>query len=466
MTGGKQLCPLQHAEPAMTQKFPDPAAADRLDGLVKAALKAGADAADAVEFKNVSVGVSYRLGKLEDVGRSESSDLGLRVFVGKQVAFVSSTDFSKVALDALPERAAAMARLAPEDKFAGLAPKERLARDFPALDIDDREEPSTVLLVERARDAEAAALEVPGVTNSEGGSADYGRTMVTLATSEGFLGGYTGTSCSVSASVIAGDGTEMERDYDYAHTRFGADLQSPEAVGRSAGERAVKRLNPRKVKTQSVPVFYDPRVSPSLVGHFAGAISGAAIARGVSFLKDRMGQEVFAEGVSIIDDPHRRRGVRSKPFDGEGVANRMTVLIDKGRLTTWLLDSASARQLGLETTGHAARGTGGPPSPSATNLYMAAGALSPGELMADVRDGFYVTELIGMGVNSVTGDYSRGAAGFWIENGTIAYPVSEVTIAGNLKDMYRNLSPANDLVFRYGTDAPTLRIEGMTVAGA
>ncbi|HXJ02942.1 MAG TPA: TldD/PmbA family protein [Micropepsaceae bacterium] len=449
----------------MNKPLPDLAAADRLDRLVKAALKAGADAADAVEFKNISVAVSYRLSKLEDVGRSESSDLGLRVFVGRQVAFVSSTDFSDAALSALPERAVAMAKLAPEDKYAGLAPKERLATTIPDVEIDDPQEPSTVLLVEQARDAEAAALEVPGVTNSEGGSADYGRTMVTLATSAGFLGGYVGTSRSVAVSVIAGEGTSMERDYDYSHTRFAADLESAEAVGKRAAERAVKRLNPRKVKTQSVPVFFDPRVAPSLIGHFAGAISGASIARGVSFLKDRMGQQVFAEGITIIDDPHRKRGPRSKPFDGEGVANRATVLIDKGRLTTWLLDSASARQLGLATTGHASRGTGGPPSPSATNVHMTPGPLSPQELMADVKQGFYVTELIGMGVNSVTGDYSRGAAGFWIENGELAYPVSEVTIAGNLKDMYRHLTPADDLVFRYGTDSPTVRIERMTIAG-
>ncbi len=309
-------------------------------------------------------GVSFRLGKLEDVQRSESEDLGLRVFVGRRVAFVSSTDLSGDALAGLPGRAVAMARLAPEDKFAGLAPKNMLAKSFPELEIDDPEEPSTVLLVERAREAEGAAMAVPGVTNSEGGSADYGRSMVTLVTSEGFIGGYTTTSRSVSASVIAGDGTEMERDYDYSQARFGADLESAAEVGGRAGERAVRRLNPRKVKTQSVPVFFDPRVSSSLISHFAGAISGAAIARGVSFLKDRMSEAVFSKAVTIIDDPHRKRGLRSKPFDGEGVANRRTVLIDQGRLTTWLLDSASARQLGLQTTGHASRGTGGPPSPA------------------------------------------------------------------------------------------------------
>ena len=398
----------------MTDKFPDPVAADRLHRLVKAARAAGADAADALEYKNISVGVSYRLGNLEDVGRSESNDLGLRVFVGQQVAFVSSNDYSEKALAELPERALAMARLAPEDQYAGLAPRELLAKTYPDLEIDDPQEPSTALLVERARAAEAAALAVPGVTNSEGGSADYGRSMITLCTSKGFLGGYSGTSRSVAVSVIAGEGTGMERDYDYSSTRFAADLEAPHIVGKRAGMRAVKRLNPRKAKTQSVPVIFDPRVASSLVGHFAGAISGAAIARGVSFLKDKLGEAVFSEGVTIVDDPHRKRGLRSKPFDGEGVANRRTILADKGRLTTWLLDSASARQLGLTTTGHAARGTGGPPSPSATNLYMMAGPLSPTELMADVRDGLYVTELIGMGVNSVTGDYSRGAAGFWI----------------------------------------------------
>ena len=447
-------------------KLPDPDAAGRLDALVKAALNAGADAADAVEFKHISVGVAYRLGKLEDVSRAEASDLGLRVFVGRQVAFVSSTDFSKAALAELPERAVAMAKLAPEDKWAGLAPKDRLATTFPDVEIDDPQEPSTVLLVERARAAEQTALEVPGVTNSEGGGADYGRNIVTLATSEGFLGGYAGTSRSVSVSVIAGEGTGMERDYDYTSARFASDLESAEEVGRRAGERAVKRLNPRKVKTQSVPVFYDPRVAPSLLGHFVGAISGAAIARGVSFLKDKLGQDLFRSDITIVDDPHRKRGLRSKPFDGEGVANRQKRVVENGRLTTWLLDSASARQLGLETTGNASRGTGGPPSPAPTNLYMMAGTMTPEELMADVRQGLYITELIGMGVNGVTGDYSRGAAGFWIENGQLAYPVSEVTVAGNLKDMYRQLTPASDLKFRYGTDAPTLRIDGMTVAGA
>jgi PmbA protein len=434
--------------------------------LLDAARKAGADAADALHVEGVSSSVSYRLGKLEDVERAESYDLGLRVFVGQKIAFVSSTDFSDDALRALPGRAVAMARLAPEDKYAGLAPTDRLAKSIPQLDLEDGTEPSAELLIERARGAEAAALAVKGVTKSEGGGASFSRNAVTLATSTGFYGRYAGTSHGIGVAVLAGEGTGMERDYDHDSARHSGDLRGAEEIGRTAGEKAVRRLNPRSMKSQSVPVVFHPDEAAGLVGHLAGAISGAAIARGVSFLKDRMGQPIFAPGINIIDDPHRVRGLRSKPFDGEGVANQRRALIEGGVLTTWLLDCASARQLGLETTGHAARGTGGPPTPSSTNLYLEAGKLSVKELIADIKQGFYVTELMGMGVNGVTGDYSRGAAGFWIENGEIAFPVSEVTIAGNLKDMFARLVPASDLEFRHGTNAPTVRIEGMTLAGA
>jgi PmbA protein len=437
-----------------------------LEQLIEAARRAGADAADALVVGSVSASVSYRLGKLEDVERAESSDLGLRVFVGQRVAFVSSTDLSPRGLSELPERAVGMARLAPEDRFACLAPRERLAKSFPSLDLEDAEEPSADMLVERARAVEGAAMGVPGITNSEGGGASFSRSDVALATSEGFFGRYAATSHSIGVAVLAGEGTAMERDYDHASARKSGDLESAEAIGKSAGERTVARLNPRKVKSQAVPVVYEPRVSAGLLSHFAGAISGAAVARGVTFLKDLMGEPVFAPEISIIDDPHRLRGLRSKPFDGEGVQNGWTAIVENGVLKTWLLDSASAKQLGLATTGHAARGTGGPPSPSATNLYMEPDSQSPSALIADIRDGFYVTELIGMGVNGVTGDYSRGAAGFWIENGKIAYPVSGVTIAGNLKEMFRNITPANDLKFRYGFNAPTVRIEGMTIAGS
>ena len=438
---------------------------DRLDFLIRSAKAAGADAADALLVESVSASVSYRLGNLEDVERAESQDLGLRVFLGQKVAFVSSTDFSRDALAQLPSRAVAMAKLAPEDKYAGLAPRERLATTLPALDLEDSHEPTADALVELARDIEGSAMAVKGVTNSEGGGASFTRSAIALATSEGFFGSYAGTNHSIGVAVVAGEGTDMERDYDQASARHRSDLQSAASVGRSAGERTVERLNPQKVRSQSVPIVYDPRVSNGLIGHFAGAISGASIARGVSFLKDMLGEKVFAAGINVVDDPHRRRGLRSKPFDGEGVANKRWALVDDGALTTWLLDCASAKQLGLATTGHAARGTGGPPSPSPTNLYMEPGSATPDQLIADIKEGFYVTELIGMGVNGVTGDYSRGAAGFWIENGKIAFPVSEITIAGNLKDMFRSLTPANDLEFRYGTNAPTIRVEGMTIAG-
>ena len=437
-----------------------------LENLIQAARKAGADAADALLVEGVSAGVSYRLGKLEDVERAESRDLGLRVFVGARVAFVSSTDLSEDRLAELPERAVAMAKLAPEDKYAGLAPRELLARDFPSLDLEDGSEPSTETLIERAKSVEGAAMAVKGITNSEGGGASYGRTGIALATSEGFRGSYAATSHGIGVAVLAGEGTGMERDYAQSNARHASDMETPDVVGKRAGERTIKRLNPRQAKSQRAPVIYDPRVSASLVGSFAGAISGASIARGVSFLKDKMGQAVFGPSINIIDDPHRVRGLRSKPFDGEGVANRKMALIENGVLTAWLLDTASARQLGLTTNGHAARGTGGPPSPSTTNLYMAPGKLSPEELMADIKDGFYVTETMGFGVNGVTGDYSQGAAGFWIENGKIAYPVSGVTIASNLKEMFLNLTPANDLEFRHGTNAPTIRVEGMTIAGS
>lgn len=439
---------------------------ERLNDLIKHAKALGADAADAVYVESASLGVSYRMSKLEDVERSESLDIGLRVLIGKRQAVSSSTDLRPASLKGLAERVVEMARTAPEDPFCGLADRALLAKTLPDLDLSDPVDPGAAVLKERAAAAEGAALSVAGVTNSEGASASWGRSVIALATSDGFSGTYSGTSHSVSVSVLAGEGTGMERDDDFLSARHGSDLGDPAAAGLEAAKRALRRLNPRKAQTCAVPVIYDPRVSMSLLGHLAGAINGSSIARGVSFLKDAMGQRIFAEGVSVIDDPHIVRGFRSKPFDGEGVANGKRAFIEDGVLTSWVLDSTSGRQLNLPSTGHAARGTGGPPSPSMTNLYMAAGTASPQELMADIKSGFYVTELIGMGVNGVTGDYSRGASGFWIENGELAYPVNEITIASNLKDMFLRLAPANDLTFRYGTNAPTVRVEGMTLAGA
>jgi len=443
-----------------------PVVLDLATSLVERACRAGAEDAEAIVAEGQSLGVSWRLGKLEDVERSEGRDVGLRVFVGKRQAVVSSSDISERALAPMIERVVAMARVAPEDPYVGLADDTLLARQFPDLDIEDSAPaPSADELAYRAAEAEEAGLAVSGVTNSEGAGAGWGRSGIALVTSRGFQGSYAGTSHSISCSVLAGTGTGMERDHDHSSVRHLSDLEAAARIGQSAGERAVRRLGPRKVKSQSVPVVFDPRVASSLLGHFAGAISGAAITRGTSFLQKSMGTRVFGQNITIVDDPHRSRGLRSKPFDGEGVANRRMNLIEDGVLTTWLLDSSSARQLGLQSTGHAARGTGGPPSPSTTNLHMEPGVLSPADLMHDIQQGLYITDLIGMGVNGVTGDYSRGASGFWIENGVLAYPVNEITIAGNLKDMFAELTPANDLVFRYGTNAPTLRIEGLTIAG-
>jgi PmbA protein len=369
-------------------------------------------------------------------------------------------------LGTLVDRCIAMAREAPEDPYAGLAPEDRLMKKRPpALDLTDAEEPEPAALRERALEAEDAARSVPGISNSEGGGASSGRSQVALATSHGFAGAYAATSHATWASVLAGAGADMQRDHASHSVRHLEDLDEAEAIGIRAGQRAVARLNPVKVGSGVMPVIFDPRIGSSLVGHLIGGMVGPAIARRSSFLLDMLGEAIFESGVTIIDDPLLPRGLRSRPFDGEGLPVERRALIDKGVLTGWLMDSASARQLGLEPTGHASRGGSGAPGASVTNVHMEPGSISPGDLMADVQRGLYVTELIGMGVNGVTGDYSRGAAGFLIENGAVAHAVSEITIAGNLKDMFRALVPANDLQFRYAMNVPTLRIDGMTVAG-
>ena len=437
----------------------------RASDLVAEAKRQGADAADVVVVGSQSLGISWRLGKLEDVERSESCDLGLRVFAGKRQAFVSSTNLDRAGFKILAERAIAMARLAPEDPYCGLADPAALARSFPALDLEDPTEPSAERLTALAAETEDAARAVKGVTNSNGASAGWSSGTKVLATSAGFAGAHSGTSHSIGCSVVAGEGTAMETDYEGSSARHASDLDAPGAVGAKAGERAVKRLNPRKLKSVTIPVIYDPRVAGGLLGHLAGAINGASIARGVSFLKDMMGKPVFGPGIRVIDDPLRPRAMRSRPFDGEGVAGEKRAMIEDGVLMSWFLDSGAAKQLGLVTTGHAARGTGGPPSPSSTNLYLEAGSRSPEAIIKSLKQGLYVTDLIGMGVSGVTGDYSRGAAGFFIEDGVLSYPVSEITVASNLKEMFRTLEPADDLVFRYGINAPTVLIASMTVAG-
>jgi PmbA protein len=436
-----------------------------LADLVATARKAGADAVDAVLVSGTSLSVQRRLGKTEQVERAERRDLGLRVFLGQRAAVVSSSTIDPSSFAELAERAVAMARVVPDDPYAGLAdtaaPPEQVA-----LDLVDPVEPSTEALLARAAAAEEAALAVPGITNSEGAEAGFSRGEASLATSAGFAGSSVRTNHSVSATALAGSGTAMQRDYDYHSTVHLADLDDPAAIGRSAADRVLARLNPARPATAKLPVVYDPRVAGGLLGHLAGAINGAAVARGTSFLKDKLGQRVFAAGTVVCDDPRRTRGLRSRLFDGEGTPTAARALIDDGVLTSWLLDSRSARQLGLRSTGHAARGTGGPPSPAPSNLYLSPGELAPSALMAGIKLGLYVTELIGAGVNAVTGDYSRGAAGFMIRDGVLAEPVAEITIAGNLLEMFAHLTAANDLHFRRGTDAPTVRVDGMTMAGA
>ncbi|HEY7810390.1 MAG TPA: metallopeptidase TldD-related protein [Allosphingosinicella sp.] len=442
-------------------------AEERAAALVERARKAGADAADAIYIADASTGIQIRLGGLEDVERSEGEEIGLRFFIGQRSATVSSSDLSEESLAALVERAAAMAREAPEDPWSGLAPEDMLMRDAgPDVDGDDGADPAPTALKALAEAIEEAARGVAGVTNSEGAGVSAGRSVVALATSHGFCRGYSTSGYSGSASVIAGTGANMQRDYAQHSARHFADLDPAEAIGRLAGERAVARLDPAKLASGAMPVVFDPRVGASLLGHLASAISGAAIARKTSFLLGKEEERIFAPGIVIRDDPHRPRGLRSKPFDGEGLPTRPRDIVADGRVTGWIMESASARQLGLLPTGHATRGAGGAPGASLTNLHMEAGSLSRDELIGDILRGVYITELIGQGVNPVTGDYSRGASGFIIENGRIGPAVAEITIAGNLLDMFRQLTPASDLEFRRASNVPTLRVDGMTIAGA
>jgi len=437
-----------------------------LADLVAAAKRAGADSADALHVENASLSVARRLGKIEQLERAEGMDIGLRVFVGRRQAIVSTTDPDPRGFAALAERAVAMAQVVPEDPFGGLGDSFDAPRNVAGLDLDDGVEPSAEELIARAAAAEEAALSVAGITNSEGAEAGWGRVRIALVTSAGFAGAYVRSSHSLSVTALAGSGTAMERDYDWSSVVHLSDLEDPATLGRRAAERTLARLNPVRAKTARIPVIFDPRVSSSLLGHLSSAINGAAVARGTSFLRDRLGTQVLAKGLTIRDDPTRPRGLRSRPFDGEGMAGQPRAIVEDGVLTTWILDWRSARQLGMTSTGHASRGTGGPPGPSTTNLWLEAGTLSPEDLRADISEGLYVTDLIGMGVNGVTGDYSRGAAGFMIRDGKLAEPVSEITIAGNLKDMFLNMAVANDLKLRRGTDAPSIRLEGLTLAGA
>lgn len=441
-------------------------AKDLLGAVLKKARAAGADAADAVLYHAVSHGVSWRVGKLEDVERSEGLDLGVRLLFGKRQASVSTTDVSEGSLGALVERCASMAKAAPEDPYVGLAPKDRLARPpLPELDLGDFIEPGTERLKERARRCEETALAVKGVVNSSGAGASYGEGRKWFATSDGFWGESGGSHHSVSVSVIAQDENGMERDYDFDSKTHYDDMRAPEEIGRRAGERTVARLSPKRMKCCVAPVIFDNRLSNSLLGHLSAAANGAAIARGVSFLKTKKGQRIFPAGMTVVDDPHIPRGHGSRPFDGEGIAARALNIIDDGVLTDWFLNSAQARQLNLETNGRATRGASGGPGSGPTNLYLKPGAVSFEALLKTAQSGLLVTDMFGPQVNSNTGDYSVGCSGFLIENGARGGPVSEITIAGNLLDMFRNLAAADDLEFSGAINAPSLLVGEMTIAG-
>jgi len=445
-----------------------PEAAQKIaQSLVERGIAAGATAADSLYAGNRSSSVQVRLGELEDVSRSEGEEIGLRLLVGQRSATVASSDLSDEALGQLVERCLMMAREAPEDPYAGLAPISLLAAaENPFLDADDHLEPDPAELRARALEAEQAALAVEGVSNSSGASASASATTVALATSDGFAGAYRTSAHSGSAVMVAGEGATMQRDYASHSARHLADLDAADDIGRKAGTRAVARLNPCRPKPGKYPVLFDPRVSTSLLGHLSGAISGASIARKTSFLQDKLGSQLFVPGVNIIDDPLRLRGLRSRPFDGEGLRVSRQELVSNGILNQWIAESASARQLGIEPTGHAARGVGGSPSASPSNLYLAPGIRSREELLAAFPEAVLVIELIGQGVNSVTGDYSRGAVGFMVRGGEIAEPVCEITVASNLIDMFASLEPGSDLEFRRGIDAPTILVPEMTIGAA
>lgn len=430
-----------------------------------AAKKAGADEADALALLSTDLSAGIRHGKPETIEQAESRGIGLRVFVGQSSATLSSSDFSPAAIKTLAENAVAIARAAPADPFAGLADSALLAKQIPSLESADSTLPTITELQQLARVAEAAGSAILGITNSEGGDASASTHQLALVTSHGFAGAYRTARYAISASLIAGQGETMQRDYDYAMTTHFAALPAAETIGAEAAKRALARMNPRKVKSQTAPIYFEPRAGRQLLSAFASAISGAAITRGTSFLKDALNTQVFSKTITITDDPLMKRGLGSRPFDAEGIAATSHNFIENGTLTSWVLDTRSANQLKLQTTGHASRGLSSAPHPSTTNLYLHAGAQTPAELFAQIGDGFYITETIGHGANLITGDYSLGASGFWIENGQRAFPVSEVTIAGNLRDMFASLIPANDLEFRYGINVPTLAIPSMTIAG-
>ncbi|GGW33208.1 modulator protein [Gemmobacter lanyuensis] len=436
--------------------------------LLEAAQKAGADAADALAVEGTSMSIDIRQGKLEQAERAEGIELGLRVLIGGRQACVSVSDTSARTLADVAERAVAMAREAPNDPYAGLADPDQIARgwDLAAFDlVEDAAEPSARALEEAARAVEAAAMSVPGIRQVEA-SAGYAQRRMFLAATNGFAGGYARSSHSNSAVAFTGEGTGMERDYAGESRIYAADMPSPDSIGQLAAERALARAGARKPRTGSFPVLFDERIAQSLIGHLLSAINGASIARGSSWLRDALGQQVLPKGLSVIEDPHRPRVPGSRPFDGEGLPTQRRVIVENGILTGWTLDLATGRKLGMPSTANAARGTSAPPSPATSNIDLTPGTATRKQLIGQMGTGLLVTSMIGSTINPTTGDYSRGAAGFWVEDGEITYPVNECTIAGNLRDMLLSMIAANDARAHLSTRVPSLLVEGMTLAGA
>lgn len=438
----------------------------RCEALIAAAKSAGADAAEAVHAVSTSAGIGIRLSELEETERSENEQLGLRVFVGQQTASINVTSASESDVGDLAARAVAMAKAAPEDPYAQLAKPDQFATaPYPELDLVDAEEPDPAVLRARAEEAEDAGRAFEGITNSDGAGAEFAHVAFTLATSEGFVGQQSGTRSSIGVSLVGGEGADMQRDYEHRTARHASDLPTPSSIGKEAAQRTLARLNPGTLKSGAMPVVFDPRVGSSLIGHLIGAMNGSSAARRSTFLLDKIEEQIFDSAITISENPHKVRGLSSRPFDSEGLPTNPRNLIEKGRPTGWLTNLAAAQQLEIQPTGHAARSGAGAPGITTSNVTLEPGDVSRAQLMADIADGVFVTELIGQGVNGVTGDYSRGAAGFRIENGEITSAVAEFTVAGNLIDMFTALTPANDLEDWRAMVVPTIRVDGMTVAG-
>ena len=438
---------------------------EKADYLIKKSKKAGAEDVDVVYVENTNIDVGCRLKKIEKLERSESNDLGLRFIKNKKQVIVSSNDLSNKSLEELVYKASNMVKAVPKDPYCSIAEKKDLIKKIPNLNILENKEPSINSLKNKVIEAEKAGLNVNGVTNSEGSEIGWNKSKIHLFNSNGLNVNYQSSNYSIYVVLIAGKGTSMEREYEFASSVSEKDLIKPSIVGKKAGEKAVKRLKPRKIKTSKIPVIFSPRVANSFLRYLSSSINGNSIARGTSFLKKKLNKKIFSENINIVDNPLKKGGLQSKPFDGEGLETKKTEIVKNGELKTWILDLSTAKQLKLKSTGHASRGISSPPSPNPTNLYFEPGNISKKNLIGNIRKGIYLTELMGSSVNLLNGDYSRGGSGFWIDKGEITYPINEITIADNLNEMFKRIILADDLEFKQGLNSPTMLIENMTVAG-